>query len=245
MCFENDRDVQLQSILNDYFGLIDVWKNQYERPLHDACIARHPDAEQFIVANVDLHNVNASRIRMIVVADNPGDHEQQDGVYLHPEGKSGSAIRRIFQEKVQMEFGDNILVLNKTPIYSHGTVDLRRNLQGHDHLQEFLKLTQREMARITFGIHSVLPDSQLAVFGYGACQKQNGTFQSGVLFEYFRALVCAYQDSPLRAKVLLHQHPANGCLDGEMNRRHTEVTGFERFERIGRENAAFLPWEIE
>jgi len=116
-----------------------------------------------IVYNSALDKVTQnSEIKLILVADNPGRHEQEIGnrCYLvDSDGRSaGHKAREFFNtsssytKKLEIcDFEKNVIVLNKTPIHSPSTDDLRqlRNIG-------ILEDSQKIMAKILFEFHKAL-----------------------------------------------------------------------------------------
>jgi len=103
-----------------------------------------------IVFNTNLDRVPQD-IRHILVADNPGKEEQAAGQYLI--GSAGKSAKNFHEELLKLDsFRDRVLVLNKTPIHTKATGDLKKlSLPG-----DLLKETQQEMARAAVRLAKLL-----------------------------------------------------------------------------------------
>jgi len=136
-----------------------------------------------VVFNSKLLTVNWNDIQSIVVADNPGIDEKRNNEYLFCDQQTSSeksgAIARKILPLLSIEIESNTIILNKCPIYSNATDELR-NVN-----QISLKTTQSYMARMIVLITDIL-QCQVYVFGLGNCfrngklriAKRNGEYYS-------------------------------------------------------------------
>jgi len=105
-----------------------------------------------IVYNGSLDDVNRdSDIRLILVADNPGRREQAAENRRYLVGPSGKIAEKFFRDNpaLGMDFRKNVIILNKTPIHTPRTVELRELCRlGGPPLAAALAESQRLMVRL-------------------------------------------------------------------------------------------------
>lgn len=93
--------------------------DKYKKDITELC-ANQKNIE--VVFNSDWDNLKAEKIKYILIADNPGQIEKEKGRYLV--GPAGLSTRVYFERAFVTDFKDEVLVLNKTPIYTKITNDL-------------------------------------------------------------------------------------------------------------------------
>ena len=104
-----------------------------------------------LVFNQDLLDVDFRNIRHIWVADNPGKQELAAGRYLVPAPGEGTTAGNNAEQFFRWAgIGSQVLVLNKTPIYTEKTADLAGYRAKHP---ELIAATQAAMAELTFILH--------------------------------------------------------------------------------------------
>jgi hypothetical protein len=98
--------------------------------------------------------VAADEPRFVLVADNPGKKEQLARNNRYLVGQSGKLAESWFRRELGIDFRKEVLILNKTPVHTPKTADLRRLLalsgthrQG---LQELLRESQAAMAELAY-----------------------------------------------------------------------------------------------
>jgi hypothetical protein len=132
-----------------------------------------------IVYNGALDDVSAgSEIRLILVADNPGRREQAAANRRYLVGPSGKIAGRFFRDNpcLGIDFHENVIILNKTPIHTPRTADLRELCRlGGDALAKALSESQRIMARLLLDFHQALSPVRVWIIGYSE-MKKNGIF---------------------------------------------------------------------
>ena len=75
------------------------------------------------VYNQNLDNLQFDKVKYILVGDNPGENELKQEKYLV--GEAGLMAKCFFKSELGINsFEDEVLVLNKTPIYSKQTREL-------------------------------------------------------------------------------------------------------------------------
>jgi len=126
------------------------------------------------------------KIKLIIVADNPGNKEAIEKRYLV--GGAGEIARAFFKitfNDLRINMKENVLVLNKTPINSSNTSDLKNiynNIKGKGILND----TQEWMAKTIYKLHQIL-ECDLWIIGSGNFEK---------IFEKFKETINgAYNES--------------------------------------------------
>ncbi len=92
--------------------------------------------EVHFVYNKDLDNLVKEDIKYILVADNPGNIEAQHERYLI--GPAGLAARVYFERAMVSDFKKEVIVLNKTPIYTSITDKLENLKEQSQESQEYM-----------------------------------------------------------------------------------------------------------
>jgi hypothetical protein len=119
-----------------------------------------------VVYNTALDDITQDdEIKLILVADNPGRREQEKKRYLV--GPSGKIAGKFFCDNpaLGIDFSKNVIILNKTPIHTPRTADLRA-LGGSAVLEE----SQRMMARLLADFFQAL-GAQIWITGYSEMKK--------------------------------------------------------------------------
>jgi hypothetical protein len=131
-------------------------------------------------------------IKLILVADNPGRREQAAENRRYLVGPSGKIAEKFFRE--HPEFGINfrrhVIILNKTPVHTPRTADLRELCRLGDgpgspggvpvkrpSLSERLAETQAFMARLLLEFHHALSPIPVWITGYSE-MKKGGIFET-------------------------------------------------------------------
>ena len=155
-----------------------------------------------VVYNESLDDVTkADTIKIILVGDNPGRREQETGRYLI--GPSGKLAENFFRAHpaLGIDFRKNVLVLNKTPVHTPRTADLKK-LSGTDggsltsDIAALVRQSQREMAAILGQFYAALRPVKIWIVGYSEMRK------SGIFAEYTNALF----DTLPAADIFLYRH---------------------------------------
>jgi len=148
-----------------------------------------------VVYNSALDDVTAGdEIKLILVADNPGRREQAAENRRYLVGPSGKIAQKFFRDNpaLGVDFTKNVIILNKTPIHSARTTELRELCRmeaqaGGSSIARALEESQRTMAVVLLEFQLAL-DAQVWITGYSEMKK-------GGLFEvYTEALKELYAD---------------------------------------------------
>jgi len=156
-----------------------------------------------IVYNGALDDVQPdSEIRMILVADNPGRREQAAENRRYLVGPSGKIAEKFFRDNpaLNIDFRKNVIILNKTPIHTPRTVELRELCRlGGAALETALVESQRIMARLLREFHQAL-SVPVWITGYSEMKK------GGVFEAYTNELKALYGGTDLQDSVFLYRH---------------------------------------
>lgn len=197
------------------------------------------------VYNLDLDTVGpGDDPPFILVADNPGKNEQKTANRRYLVGQSGRLAAGWFARELGLDFRAATLIVNKTPVHTPKTNELRRLaiLAGRRRaaLEVLLEESQREMARIAFAMHGALGNT-LWVSGYGELGSR------GLFSAWAEEIVALYgRGAPkgLADRVWVFRHFSMNQFSIEYNAAMREDGGvgadpraaMERLGRIGRAN---------
>lgn len=126
---------------------------------HAAKIAKTPDYpfETPIVYNLALEEISKNdEIKLIVIGDNPGKDEQLARNNKYLVGQAGKIAEGFFKrnESLGIDFRKNVIILNKTPIHSAKTSQLKTIAKsGGEKISELIKESQIWMAKRTAQLH--------------------------------------------------------------------------------------------
>ncbi|MDX9959169.1 MAG: hypothetical protein RBT68_12065 [Spirochaetia bacterium] len=100
-----------------------------------------------VVYNKALDDVGPdAHIRWLVVADNPGKNEQLAESNRYLVGRSGITAERFFARELGVDFRREVVIINKTPIHTPKTAQLRRLAAIYPEIRPVLENSQRFMA---------------------------------------------------------------------------------------------------
>ena len=134
-----------------------------------------------VVYNNALDDITINdEIKLILVADNPGRREQAAENRRYLVGPSGKIAKKFFLDNpsLEIDFQKNVIILNKTPIHSPRTVELRElcRMEKSSHtIAAALEESQKKMADLLFKFHEAL-DCSVWITGYSEMRK-NGIFE--------------------------------------------------------------------
>lgn len=153
-----------------------------------------------IVYNTALDEITQNdEIKLIVIGDNPGKDEQLAKNQKYLVGQAGKLGNNFFKnhEELGIDFRKNVIILNKTPIHSAKTNQLKKfAIFGGKEIEDLLKQTQIWMAQETAKLHqNLLKGSenkdfpQLWLVGYSELKEK------GIFTDYKNELKKQYQTS--------------------------------------------------
>ncbi|MDR1374806.1 MAG: hypothetical protein LBJ24_07530 [Treponema sp.] len=132
-----------------------------------------------IVYNEALDDVGPKdEIKLILVADNPGRREQAAENRRYLVGPSGKIAERFFYSNpgLGIDFRKNAIILNKTPIHTPRTAELKELYRlGGSSVEEAAVESQRIMARLLADFHRALTPAPVWIIGYSE-MKRGGIF---------------------------------------------------------------------
>ncbi len=194
-----------------------------------------------VVFNEALREVEASSEPVFVlVADNPGKMEQLARNRRYLVGQSGKLAEGWFRRELGIDFRKEVILINKTPLHTPKTAELRKLLVLADAkkparrqaLLELLNESQRWMATLARRLHETL-GVPLWISGYGELGPR------GLFAPYSEALALEYGKAPpsLRGGVLLFRHFSMNQFAIEMKeKRNPDLSLLSELERIGSDN---------
>jgi len=130
-----------------------------------------------VVYNTALDDVTIEdEIKLILVADNPGRREQAAENRRYLVGPSGKIAQKFFRDNpsLKIDYNKNVIILNKTPIHSPRTVELKELCKGR--LADALIESQAAMASLLPEFHEAL-DCPVWITGYSEMRK-GGIFET-------------------------------------------------------------------
>ncbi|MDR2184749.1 MAG: hypothetical protein LBO80_03645 [Treponema sp.] len=133
-----------------------------------------------IVYNEALDDVGPEdEIKLILVADNPGRREQAAENRRYLVGPSGKIAEQFFRNNpgLGIDFRKNTIILNKTPIHTPRTAELKELYRlGGSSVEKAAAESQRTMARLLAGFHRALAPVPVWITGYSE-MKRGGVFE--------------------------------------------------------------------
>ena len=120
-------------------------------------------------------------IKLILVGDNPGRREQDKANRAYLVGPSGKIAERFVNTNLGLDFRKNTLILNKTPVHTPRTVELKElEKQGGEALTRLIDASQEFCAANLYEFWRVLSaDTNIPVWiiGYSEMNKK-GVFKT-------------------------------------------------------------------
>ncbi|MDA8426374.1 MAG: hypothetical protein M0Z80_09585 [Treponema sp.] len=152
---------ELDSVRREFRALVRRWsaEHSYLGPLQERLREElgYGDyrVETSIVYNEALDAVRTGdSIRVLLVADNPGKKEQLEVNRRYLVGQSGKLAAGWFERELGIDFRREVLILNKTPVHTPKTAELRQLLAlagpERGRLEALLAESQRAMADLAW-----------------------------------------------------------------------------------------------
>ncbi|MCL2244183.1 MAG: hypothetical protein FWC03_06915 [Treponema sp.] len=154
-----------------------------------------------VVYNSALDEITSDdEIKLILVADNPGRREQAAENRRYLSGPSGKIARKFFIDNPELgiDFQKNAIILNKTPVHSPRTAELRelcrieaKDSRNKSSIASAIENSQKTMALLLLEFHEAL-GVPVWITGYSEMKK-------GGIFEcYTETLKSLYAQTPGR-----------------------------------------------
>lgn len=175
------------------------------------------------VFNNDLLKESYSDIKYIIVGDNPGKNEFDQSRYLVKadtnRSSAGNNFRRLFKY-LDIDIDNEVLILNKIPIYTNKTEDLKKLYSNYE---DILIKSQKLMAELTFDLHKIIK-CELYITGLSGCyNKQYGWLKKSKDNKYYKCEITPYYFEKLRnlydinisgikSKVYILKHFSYWCI---------------------------------
>ncbi|MBR5033557.1 MAG: hypothetical protein IKX70_07815 [Treponema sp.] len=160
--------------------------------------------ENAVVYNTDLDKITADdEIKLIVIGDNPGKDEQLNKNQRYLCGQAGKLADGFFKNHPELgiDFRRNVIILNKTPVHSAKTAQLKIIIkEGGPKVEELILTSQKWMAEQTAKLHQQLGNVDLWLVGYS--ELKEGHF----FCPYRDTLQNVSQNTPAWKKVFVYQH---------------------------------------
>ena len=193
-----------------------------------------------VVYNAALDDVTCNdNIKLILVADNPGRREQAAENRRYLVGPSGKIAAKFFSDNpvLKIDFRKNVIILNKTPIHSPRTAELRTLCElyhlankktGIRSFTEVLEESQKIMANLLLEFQTAL-DVPVWITGYSEMKK------GGIFEVYTETLKELYANNKkLFNKVFLFRHFSMNQFTIDLNRQTlADESLLQNLKRIG------------
>jgi hypothetical protein len=172
------RDGYRESVGRLSRGLPDL--RQVQQTLVDTRSGPAYTVETPAVYNEALDEIGpGDEIKLILVADNPGRREQAAENRRYLVGPSGKIAERFFREEPSLgiDFRKNVLILNKTPIHTPRTAELRElGRLGGPSVTEAIAQSQLAMVKLLEEFYRALAPVPVWIIGYSE-MKRGGLFE--------------------------------------------------------------------
>ncbi|TXT45374.1 MAG: hypothetical protein FD137_1418 [Spirochaetes bacterium] len=219
---------EFDTLREDFRRKVKTWSRRatWLAPLQRELISRlgygDYELETPIVYNKALDDVKAESAPIfLVVADNPGKNEQKASSQRYLVGQSGKLAQGWFSQVLGMDFRSAAVIVNKTPLHTPKTAELRllkaiareKSPTLLEDLEDLLDESQRGMANLAYRLHACL-DCFVWVSGYGELRK-------GKLFwPWAQETAALYQAAPrrMREKIWVFKHFSMNQFSMEYNR---------------------------
>lgn len=133
-----------------------------------------------IVYNKALDDITLEDdIKLIVIGDNPGKDEQLSRNSRYLVGQAGKIAEGYFKKNPELgiDFRRNVIILNKTPVHSAKTTQLKTIIKmGGEKISSLIQESQIWMAEQTAALHAAL-NTELWLVGYSEL-KPKGIFSA-------------------------------------------------------------------
>lgn len=176
-----------------------------------------------VVYNTALEDVTeADDIRLILIGDNPGKNEQLDENKRYLVGLAGKLGVKFFAENPELktDFRKNVIILNKTPVHSARTEQLKFIIKnGGPEIAELIDESQKWMAQKTAELHLNLA---------AAAEKEGGVIPQLWLVGYAelknKGLFTGYRDTLV--EVYKNHGKLDFCKDNVLTFQHFSMNRF-------------------
>jgi hypothetical protein len=140
------------------------------------------DAQSYIIDTPVVYNTAIDSITkedticLILVADNPGRKEQSAMEQRYLVGPSGKIAANFFEKELGIDFRKNVVILNKTPIHTPRTAELRILGGANSQIHAAIVSSQKQMAALLVEFYNALK-VPIWIIGYSEMKKK-GIFEA-------------------------------------------------------------------
>jgi len=185
-------------------------------------------------------NIINNNIKALVVMDNPGKNEFENNEYLI--GKAGKGFNRVINSlstEKNFIYRNNLLVFNKSTIYTNATNDLNKIYQNEKLKSIFIE-EQKNTFEVIFQIHRLLK-IPLFVHGYSSYLKNGIKYIDNYkgnrpLYIFFNLLFENYNNKQLKNLIYFYHHSSYGCLEKQIRNyenKTNKTRDFNLFLELG------------
>ena len=206
-------------IIGLFFGILSVIKKELKNKIAEwaaeapeltslqkqaAVLAKTPEYsfETTVVYNRALDELTPEdEIKLIVIGDNPGKDEQLAKNNRYLVGQAGKIAEGYFRRNPELgiDFRKNVIILNKTPVHSAKTAQLKTIAkQGGEKISRLIQESQKWMAESTAALHTKL-GTELWLVGYSELKDKG-------IFSLYRDTLKAACDEEAWNRVYVFQH---------------------------------------
>lgn len=191
--------------------------------------------ETAVVYNSALDSVTQQdQINLIVIGDNPGKDEQLAKNRKYLVGQSGKIAAGFFARHAEFntDFRKNVIILNKTPVHTAKTSQIKYLIKnGGPQIEKLILDSQIYMAQKTAQLHQAFRNTELWLVGYAELKGK------GLFIPYRDNLLHAY-DSVKDAwnRVFVFQHFSMNRFSIDLNefcKAHTDLSLSEATHALG------------
>lgn len=192
------------------------------------------ELETSIVYNKALDDIGrGGDIEWIVVADNPGKREQASAMNRYLVGQSGKVMENFFRRELGCELRSQALIINKTPVHTPKTAQLKILGARHPDLMPVLAQSQAYMAGLAVALQEAL-GSKLWIMGLSELRP------GGIFSPWKEAFMEGAKGAGPRFQrsVYSFNHFSMGSFSTELKRRRLPGEAVpDAVLRIGRKNS--------
>lgn len=198
-----------------------------------------------VVYNTDFEKITPEdEIKLIVIGDNPGKDEQREQNRRYLCGQAGKIADGFFKKNpgLCIDFRKNVIILNKTPVHSAKTAQLKTIMkQGGPQAEKLILESQLWMAQKTAELHKALLEASDSTFpelwlvGYSEL-KGKGFFvpYRDKLMQTYKNGVAGEGEPEAWNKVYVFQHFSMNRFTIDLSEYgHKELSLMERVHGIG------------
>lgn len=143
---------EFRAKIQEWMKMAEILASLQEKAAADAKVPYYP-VEIPVVYNTDLDKIKKEDdIRLFVIGDNPGKSEQMKEKSAYLVGQAGKIAEGYFRRNPELgvDFRKNVIILNKTPVHSAKTIQLKQIAkEGGKPVTDLLEETQIWMAQKT------------------------------------------------------------------------------------------------